>query len=328
MVRKGKAPPKREITRRRLARWQRERRRRRIIITLGVLIILTVMAVIVYGFYTTSIAPPRRLLSTVNGTSITAGEYRDALRLYPYSGSAEAPLLMLEENELVRQGAEEFIAQGAPADELSVSDDEIDERIKDMLFPEEEEIDEELYQQMLSNIGLTEEDFRGFIEASLLSEKLDQHLRAQVPEVGVPVTQVHVQAILVATEEEANDVKARLEGGEDFAALAAELSLDEASKENGGDLGWLPRGIMSEEFDEVAFSIEIGEVSQSFSTAEGYYIIKVLEEEERALDEDVRGQLEANAFYYWLEEQREEKVERNPNLDLDAIYRWALGQIS
>ncbi|GAH29240.1 unnamed protein product, partial [marine sediment metagenome] len=57
--------------------------------------------------------------------------------------------------------------------------------------------------------------------------------RQQEPE------QVHIQAILLGSEKEAQDVRARLEAGEDFTALAEELSQHEATKESGGDFDWL-----------------------------------------------------------------------------------------
>jgi len=307
MARKGKAPPRREVTRRRLARWQRERRRRRVTTAIGVLVIAVVIGIIIYGVYVTVIAPPRQLLSTVNGTSITAADYREALRLYPYLGSPEVPLLILEENELVRQGAE--------ANHIGVTDDEIDQRIRENLeamdAPLSEEEFEELYQELVADSA-----FRESVEVELLRGKLEDYLKEQVPD---PAEQVNVQAIVVANETAAQVVVDRLDG-EDFASVAEEYG--------DGDLGWLPRGIMSLDFDEVAFSIEIGNVSQPFSTAEGYYIIKVLEKEDRALDEDVKGLLETIAFSRWLEEQREEKVNRKiDEEDLERIYMWALEQI-
>jgi foldase protein PrsA len=307
MAKKGKALPRREVTKRRLARWQRERRRRRITTTIGVLVIAVVIGIIIYGVYVTVIAPPRQLLSTVNGTSITAADYREALRLYPYLGSPEVPLLILEENELVRQGAE--------ANHIGVTDDEIDQRIRENLeamdVPLSEEDFEELYQQLVADSA-----FRESVEVELLRGKLEDYLKEQVPD---SAEQVNVQAIVVANETVAQVVVDRLDG-EDFASIAEEYG--------DGDLGWLPRGIMSLDFDEVAFSIEIGNVSQPFSTAEGYYIIKVLEKEDRALDEDVKGLLETIAFSRWIEEQREEKVNRKVDEeDLERIYMWALEQI-
>ena len=140
--------------------------------------------------------------------------------------------------------------------------------------------------------------------------------------------QVHVLGIVVAAEEDAETVMERLDEGEDFAALAQELSLDEASKEEGGDLGWLPRGVKGKAFDDIAFELELEEASEPFFTAEGYWVIKVVEREERALDETMRGQLQARAYGNWIEEQREQKVVRKvTDEDLERIYQWAMAQV-
>ncbi len=332
MAKKVKAPSKREITKRRLARWQWERRRRRIIIAAGTLVITVVLAIIGYGVYATIIAPAGEQVTTVGDRVFNRADYADALHLcqlgfYPSSGNErEDPILFLEMNDLVKQGAEAFIMEGAPADELSVTDDEVTQGIKDMLFPEEEEIDDERYNQMLSNMGLSSQEFREVVKADLLRDKLGKYFVGQIPQ---SAEQVHVQAILVATEEEAQVVMGNLSEGEDFASLA--------EQHGDGDLGWLPRGIMNQEFDEVAFSSNIGNVSEPFFTNDGYYIIKVLDKEERALDEEVRRQLAAIELSSWLTQERENKVERNPKYDrenpdymvnLEDLYEWALDQIS
>jgi len=315
MAGRTKAPPSREVTKRRLARWQQERRRRRITVIIGAVVVAAVIGIIVYGIYTTVVAPPRQLLSTVNGTSITAADYSEALRLYPYLGSPEAPLFMLENNELVRQGAVEL--------NIEVTQDEVTEEIRDSLSTEGEALTAEefqqRYQELLNSLQLSDSKFREIVETELLGGKLDQHLVDQVPEVGEVLTQVHVQAILVTNETAAQVVMDRLDAGEDFASLAEEYG--------DGDPGWIPQGIMRLSFDRVAFGLDPGTVSEPFSLDGGYYIIKVIEKGQKALDEETREQLEANAFPRWLEVQREEKVERNPDLDIEAIYEWALEQI-
>ena len=318
MAKKDKVQPRREVTKRRLARWQRERRRRRIIVAAGLLVVAVILAIIGYGFYATSFAPVREWVTTVGGKVFNADDYVKTLRLYSSSeGSAEAPLLTLEDNELVRQGAITY--------NIIATDDEVTQRIKDILFPEEEKIDYELYNEMLRSMGISNEEFREAVKTDIFRERLNQYFLVQVPQ---SAEQVHVEAIMVATEEEAAEVMGNLSEGEDFSSLAAKLG--------GGDLGWLPRGIMSQEFDEVAFSIEIGEVSDPFLSGEVYYIIKVLEREEREIEEEIREQLAYIVFSSWLEEERDSKVERNPKynqknpeymVNLENLYEWAMDEI-
>ena len=318
MAKKDKVQPRREVTKRRLARWQRERRRRRIIVAAGLLVVAVILAIIGYGFYATSFAPVREWVTTVGGKVFNADDYVKTLRLYSSSeGSAEAPLLTLEDNELVRQGAITY--------NIIATDDEVTQRIKDILFPEEEKIDYELYNEMLRSMGISNEEFREAVKTDIFRERLNQYFLVQVPQ---SAEQVHVEAIMVATEEEAAEVMGNLSEGEDFSSLAAKLG--------GGDLGWLPRGIMSQEFDEVAFSIEIGEVSDPFLSGGVYYIIKVSEREEREIEEQIREQLAYIVFSSWLEEERDSKVERNPKynqknpeymVNLENLYEWAMDEI-
>lgn len=85
--------------------------------------------------------------------------------------------------------------------------------------------------------------------------------------------------ILVATREEADAVLGRLNAGEDFAAVAQQVSLDTGSAANGGDLGpnCAARGEFVAEFEQVAFEIPVGTVSDPVQTQFGFHLIKVRE---------------------------------------------------
>jgi parvulin-like peptidyl-prolyl isomerase len=176
----------------------------------------------------------------------------------------------------------------------------------------------ERYKAMLDTLreeaGLSEADYRRIIEAGLLHDKLQDLFASQVP---TSAEQVHARHILVETEEEAQAVLARLEAGEDFASLAKELSTDEATKEDGGDLGWFPRGVMVPEFEEAAFALQPGEVSDIVQTSLGYHIILVEERDpDRELEPYALEQRRASALSDWLEEQRQsEAIERHLSSD-------------
>jgi parvulin-like peptidyl-prolyl isomerase len=87
---------------------------------------------------------------------------------------------------------------------------------------------------------------------------------------------VHCAHILVKTETEAKTVKARLDKGEKFAAIAKQVSLCSSGKK-GGDLGTFTRGKMVKEFEKAAFSLEKGQISGPVKTQFGYHIIKRVE---------------------------------------------------
>ena len=152
------------------------------------------------------------------------------------------------------------------------------------------------------NLAFSEQTFRRLFESSLYHTKLQEALAL---EVSASEEQVHARHILVATEDEANKVLERLHAGEDFAALAKELSTDTGSKEEGGDLGWFPRGMMVTEFENAAFALQPGQTSEPVKTSFGYHIINVIERDaNRALDEAGLDQKKSSALDNWLTAQR------------------------
>ena len=80
--------------------------------------------------------------------------------------------------------------------------------------------------------------------------------------------------ILVKKNSEALVVIDRLKNGESFTNLAKELSIDKASGKRGGDLGFFRKGMMVKPFEDVAFKLEKGQISEPVKTEFGYHIIK------------------------------------------------------
>jgi len=85
---------------------------------------------------------------------------------------------------------------------------------------------------------------------------------------------------VAAAKQKATDLYKKIKGGADFAKLAKENSDDPGTKAKGGELGFFSRGQMVPEFDEVAFGLKDGEVSQPVKTKFGWHVIKVLERKE------------------------------------------------
>jgi parvulin-like peptidyl-prolyl isomerase len=181
---------------------------------------------------------------------------------------ADMVIKNIEQHELVRQQA---LKLG-----LSVSEEEITEELKKAELPDNEA-------------------YRDLVESQLLADKLlEEYFDQQVP---VAAEQRHVMAMLLESEAQAKEIRARLEGGESFAELAEELSLDPLSKSKQGDLGWHPREILSEWLSapivDYIFSAEVGVLSPPIYDEEvtkslGYWVVRVVERNE---EEEARIQL-------------------------------------
>jgi peptidyl-prolyl cis-trans isomerase C len=96
-----------------------------------------------------------------------------------------------------------------------------------------------------------------------------------------PEQEVHARHILVETKEEAEEVIKRLKNGEDFAKVADEKSKDTNAK--GGDLGFFTRGQMLKPFEDAAFALEPGQISEPVQTQFGWHVIKVEEKRDQSL---------------------------------------------
>ena len=92
-----------------------------------------------------------------------------------------------------------------------------------------------------------------------------------------PQTEYNAAHILVATQEEADALKAELVGGADFAELAKTKSTDTGSGANGGDLGWFGLGMMVKPFEEAVVGAKVGEVTGPVQTDFGFHLILVKE---------------------------------------------------
>ncbi len=91
-------------------------------------------------------------------------------------------------------------------------------------------------------------------------------------------TEIRASHILVKTEEEAKNLYNEIQNGKDFAQIAQEVSLC-PSGQNGGDLGFFGKGMMVKPFEDAAFALEVGEISQPVETQFGWHLIKLTDKE-------------------------------------------------
>jgi parvulin-like peptidyl-prolyl isomerase len=264
--------PKRELTKRQLSRWQQQEKRRRFIFTIGLSIVIVVLGIIGVGLYTQWYVPEYKQRGEtaieVNDTKFdmdyyvkTLGIYTEGMTFLQIYSTADDVTRIIEESELVRQEAMKL--------GISVSDEEVDEVLKSYSPP----------------LG---EEYRDVVRAQMLAGLLDdQYFDTQVP---IFAEQRYILAMFLESEQQANEVRARLEASDNFTQLAGELSLEATSKEKEGDLGWQLAGMLTSRLglsvvDDYAFSTEAGVLSppvydEARTKTVGYWLVKVIDRDE------------------------------------------------
>jgi parvulin-like peptidyl-prolyl isomerase len=186
----------------------------------------------------------------------------------------------------------------------------------------------EEFQEVLRASGQNPEQWMRQLKLRLLTEKVSEQVTAATAEVTEEeveiyyrnnpdqfrrLAQLRARQIMVSTLEEAEQVQARLELGEQFIDLAKELSLS-PDRENSGDLGFFARNQLPSEFDEVLFKLPKGRVSEPVASPYGYHLFQVEEKRKAGLEPLASAKEELTArlhrerkereFAEWLQELR------------------------
>lgn len=133
-------------------------------------------------------------------------------------------------------------------------------------------------QVVTGDTAISDEELRAAFEEQAPGQRVRaRHILLTYPQDGDDAARDSTRAL-------AEELRARAESGEDFAAMAQEHSQDPGSARDGGNLGWFERGRMVQPFEEAAFALAPGEVSDVVETPFGLHIIKVEERETPSWD--------------------------------------------
>jgi peptidyl-prolyl cis-trans isomerase C len=239
-------------------------------------------------------ASGQAIVARVNGIEISQTQLERALARDLSITTAADPVALraavldtLIEQTLIRQAAEQF--------GIVVTDAEIDAQIaSDRALT----ASDAAWAQFLSDNQYTEAEYRESTANVLLTQRVQV---AVTQNLGGDVQQAHARHILVATQAEAEAIIAQLQGGADFTQLAAAVSLDTTTRNQGGDLGWFTRGELFETaIEEAAFNQPVGNLS-IVATRLGYHVLQTLELGQRAVASENQADLQRTMFENWLQ---------------------------
>jgi foldase protein PrsA len=253
-----------------------------------------------------------KTIASIDGEKINEDELYDAL----VAGYGADTLDLLITNKLVELEAEKA--------GIKIKDEEIQKEIDVMV---ESYGDEKSLKEQLEASGSSMDALKKDIVVYLQTKKLvEPRITVTDDEISTyfednkdtfaQAEQVEASHILVEDEKTANKVAKELAAGGDFAKLAAEYSTDTETADNGGSLGYFGKGDMVEEFEDVAFDLDINKVSDPVKTEYGYHIIKVtgkkeakkanLEDSKDVIKETLLSERLQEEYPVWLAEVKKD----------------------
>ncbi len=222
---------------------------------------------------------------------------------------------ILRENILEKMIMDKIIKKESEKMNISISDEELNEKIKEYvdatggeeefkIYLEESDLSEDFFSENLRKELLMNKHREKIMEGlNITEEEAKKYFENNREKLAL----VRVSHILVKSEEEGQIVLDRLNNGEGFSEIAEEVSVDKQSSIVGGDLGYITRGDRVLEFEEVAFSLKLGQVSDIVKTEVGYHIIKVEDKKDtyESLKDDIGLLLKQDMYLSKMNKLRE-----------------------
>lgn len=164
-----------------------------------------------------------------------------------------------------------------------------------------------VFRDLRQQTGMNDGDINNYFELQALRIKLQDAVSTDITKTGAFAD---VRHILVATEEEANDVINALNAGESFANLAKSVSTDTGSGAKGGELGWAPVTTYVKEFQDAVKAAKIGDIVGPIKSQFGFHVIQVRAREDRDLTQDQIDSAKSSEFATWLKDYKESKKDK------------------
>jgi parvulin-like peptidyl-prolyl isomerase len=235
---------------------------------------------------------PNKVIASVADEKITAGDFNELLASLP----PQAQQQLAEHPEGKRRLVDELI-------NLKLLSDEARRRKLDQL-PATRLRDQQVLAEALTQSIADEAADQKFFEANkdYFSEVSARHILIATTDSSIPTAKLNDADALV----KAQQIKARLDKGEDFATIAKAESDDTSSGQAGGDLGPVSRGKMVKPFEEAVFSLKKNQISDPVRTQYGYHIIQVTSDKTAPAFADVKARVEQRRFELLLDDLKKQ----------------------
>jgi hypothetical protein len=303
-----------------LSRAHRTAAAAKTIIAAAITIVLFVGVLVGIAVFREFVVLPNTPVAVVNGTAIEARRYKNylALRTYeldrhrdaaPSTGNSDG--LQAQASSLFISAVtdltnEELLRVAGPNLGVISTTDAVDEELKAFVrgardigadFEFASALDE-----IRTELGIDTDTIRSLLATRVLADGISNQLSAALDPTPEHILVSH---IVTRNRDEAETVIARLNAGQAFTIIAAEVSID-TSATVGGSLGWIPRGLMPDSWETVAFALSHGGyTTHPVVTKEGWHVILVHEKSDsRELDASSASHLKQVTFNEWLDTAR------------------------
>ncbi len=311
--------------------------RRTGVIIIAAVIVALILIIAVPLYYQSRMAPFKQPVLTVDNTVIDMSYYLKRTKLA--GGDPVTILQQLVDEQIVKLMAPTFGIAVTPLEIdnallYTASTENITSNVTNNVtarYLTESEF-KIWYRQQLNDSRLSDTEYKDMTRTNLLAAKLQQYLAQRVPTTG---EQVHLNVILVANSADADKAKARIKAGESFAAVAREVSLDTQSKGNGGDIGWVPRGVYPS-YDQTIFGLGTGGVSDPIAVdatnpSTSQYLLFMVSEKasSRDIDDSSMQVLKSKVLINWLDQEvPSHKITINYDFNNSKNQAWISWQLA
>ena len=304
--------------RRMAPRWQIDRQRQRVAIAIGALSLLLIIGLPVWGYITTFVLPPGKVIARVNDEAITQGDLLDKLQILQRGSEISGQQLDLGTTpfqifETMVQN--EIITQFGPELQIAATQDEIDSELQARHVPDWEDFEEdsllqselgERLRQYLNLIQMDEADYRDQIKTELMRIKATEELGKEIPPIQ---PQIELYMLTVGSEEAIELVQQSHKQGTSFAELINQYEIHQEVKELGGRIGWVPQGLLTGPAAEL-FDLDLGAITDPGRDEDGNYVFySVLDRADaRELEDGHLAQLKQDVLNEWISGIRKEQT--------------------